>query len=155
MARGSKIIISSNPKGQFLSGIAGDTSKPGTIMQVKAATALIGSQFTWIAAASGTDGKRVLFAVMLEDNKNGFGTGQSAVVGQQIELYCPISGEDINVLVGEVAGTANTYAIGDRLEVDAEDGILVPEAVGTQCPAIMMEVLTQVAGSTLAWVQKT
>ncbi len=156
MSRGSGIILSSNPKGVFLSGIAGDTSKPGTIMQVALATERIGNNFTYIASAPGTDGYKVLCAVMIESSKFGLSVGTAAVSGQLIEMYVPASGEDINVLVGEVAGTGNSYAIGDKLIIDAEDGLLVPFTGSPQdTPFIMMETLTQVSGSYLAWVRKT
>lgn len=157
MARGSQIIVSSNPRGTFLTGIAGDTSTPGTCMQVQAATAMIGTNFTFIAAAPGTDGKKVLCAIMLANTKNGLSsTSAAAVAGQLIEMYVPAPGEDINIRLGEVAGTANTYAIGDRVIIDAEDGIFVPETGSPQdTPFVVMEAETQVAGGTLTWCRKT
>lgn len=157
MSRGSRVMLSSNPKGQFMSGIAGDSlSMPGNIMQVKAATERIGNQFTFILAAPGTDGKKVLAAILLDDAKNGFLMGNSTTtVGQQIEMYVPAPGEEINVRVGETAGTGNSFAIGDRLEANASGGYLIPESTGTQAPFICLETITQTTADQLTWCVKT
>src|SRR5207248_4401613 len=110
--------------------------------------------FTWKAAATGTDGKAAQIAVLEEDMLQGFTIGVAGVAGTLRKLYFPRRGEDINCLVGEVAGTGNTYAIGDRLILDAEDGLLVPESGSPQATiAVCCEVVTQVAGSNLTWVK--
>jgi hypothetical protein len=151
--KGNTIILSANPQGKFLEGVAGDTSKPGTIMQIQAGTVDASGRKTYIAAAPGTDGLDVQLAVMIEDDLQGFGVSQAAVVGTRIRLYVPISGEEMNILAGEIAGTGNSYTIGDKLIVDAESGILVPYAATPQAAvAEAMETLAQVAGSTLLYV---
>jgi hypothetical protein len=153
--KGNCILLSSNPKGQFIEGVMGDTSKPGCCVQVKAATAFSNGRPTFVAAAPGTDGKQVMQAILLEDSNQGFGPQTAYVVGTRAIAYVPIAGEEMNVRLGEVAGTGNTYAIGDRVVNDAEDGIYVP-APGTEqdTPFIVQETLTQVAGGTLGWVQR-
>ena len=156
--RGNAIIVSSNPKGQYDEGTIGEANRsPGTIMQLKAATPFQGGRPVWVAAASGTDGKDVLYAVLLEDDQQGVtATGAGAVyaINTHCRLYFPIKGEEMNILAGEVAGTGNSFAIGDRLIVDAEDGILIPETGTPQATfAVSMQALPQVAGSTLLWVK--
>lgn len=153
MARGNSIVVTAEPKGQFLEGTIADTSKPGTIMQVKAATAFKGGRPSYVAGAPGTDGKQVLPAVLLEDNLQGKTSSDAYVSGTRCRLYCPVAGEELNILVGEVAGTGNSYAIGDRLIIDAEDGILVPETGSPQATQfVALEAVTQVAGSYLLHV---
>lgn len=152
--RGSKILLQANPKGTFLEGTMGDTSKPGTIMQVKASTADVGGRPTYVAAAPGTDGYGVQSAVLLEDDMQGFLSDTSYVSGRRCRLYVPIPGEEMNVRVGEVAGTGNTYAVGDRLAIDAEDGILVPCVTSAVCLFIARETLTQVVGNSLIFATK-
>src|SRR5262245_41533943 len=107
MAKGNQIIVSSNPKGQFLEGTIGDTSKPGTIMAVKAATEPIGGRLTYIAATRPADGGTVMFAVLLEDWEQGKTIDDAYVSGTRCKMYVPLVGEDVNVRVGEVAGTGN------------------------------------------------
>jgi hypothetical protein len=77
-------------------------------------------------------------------------------VGEHITLYFMLPGDEVNLLWGEVAGTGNTCAIGDRFIIDAENGIIVPEAGSPQeTLCVAMEALTQQAGSTLLWVLTT
>lgn len=155
MARGASIIVSSPPRGVFIEGIIGDTSKPGTIMQIQGGTACAVGGFTYIAANVGTDGKCVCHQVLLADSLQGKLATDAYVSGTKCFLYIPSPGEDVNVLLGEVAGTGNTYAIGDRLIIDAEDGVLVPESGSPQETSwICLETLTQVAGSHLTWCRK-
>lgn len=150
--RGTEIMVSSNPKGTFLEGVIGDTSKPGTIMQIQAGVGLISGRQTWVAAAPGTDGKNVLVAVLLQDYLQGKLWSDAYIAGTRCFLYCPIAGEEMNVLCGEVAGTGNTFSIGDRFIIDAEDGILVPESGSPQDTIfICLERDVQVVGSTLVW----
>ncbi len=156
MSRGNTVIINGpEAKGKFEEIILNDTSKPGTIMQIDTSvTKLKSGHWTWKAANTGTDGKAAQIAVLLEDKLQGFTFGQAGVAGTLRRIYYPLPGEDINCLLGEVAGTGNTYAVGDRLILDAEDGILVPESGSPQATiAVCCEILTQVAGSALAWVK--
>lgn len=156
MARGNQIVVTADPQGKFDEGTIDDTSKPGTIMQTVAGSARLGGRFHFVAAAVGTDGKQAQQMVLLEDNLQGKTVTDAYVAGTRCRVYTPIPGEECNVLVGEAAGTGNTVAVGDRLILDAEDGILVPEA-GTpqETPWVALEAETQQAGSQLLWCRKT
>ncbi len=152
----NNIIKCAFPRGVFLEGTMADTSKPGTCMQVKAATAYTNGRPSFVAAAPGTDGKPVMHAILLEDMEQGKTVDDAYVSGTRARLYVPAPGEEMLIRVGEVAGTGNTYAIGDRLIIDAEDGIYVPDSGSPADVAfVCQEVLTQVAGSTLCFAQKT
>lgn len=157
MASKNVIVLSVPPKGVIEGGIINDTSIPGTIMQIDAGQQKYESgRSYWKAAAPGTDGKQGVYGVLREDKKNGFPVGTAYVAGTPGEIYFPNPGEEFNALCGEVAGTGNTYAIGDKLMLDAENGILVPSSGSEQDTyAVVKEVVTQVAGSTLVRVQKT
>lgn len=157
-ATANTVLLTANPKGNFLEGPIGDTSKPGTIMQIQGSTALIGNEATWVAAAPGADGAKVLPALLLEDRLQGKTITDAYVSGRKCFLYFLLPGDIFLALVGEVAGTGNSYEPGDRLIIDAEDGILVPEVGSTtieDCFAICMEVSQQAAGSTLLMCMKT
>lgn len=146
MSQGSSVVVSSNPKGQFLEGIIGDTSKPGSLMQVKAATAKVGGRFTYIQSAPGTDGVPTLIAVLLEDDEQGKLITDAYVSGTRCRLYCPIAGEELNVIVGEGAGTSNTFAIGDLFMVDGDGQNLIPSSGSpVSKPFQSLEADTQIA----------
>jgi hypothetical protein len=150
MSRGQSIIVSAEPRGVFDEGTIGDTSLPGTLMQLQAAVAPVNGRYSYVAFAPGTDGKSGICAVLREDIMQGKKISDAYVSGTRCFLYYPIAGEEVNLRLGEVAGTGNTYAIGDRLIADAEDGILVPEA-GTpqELVAVVLETTTQQAGGVL------
>src|SRR5258708_5368515 len=98
--KGSTILLSANPKGTFIEGTMADTSKPGTCVQVKAATAYTNGRPSFVAAAPGTDGKPVMHAILMEDWLQGIGTGTAYVSGTRAMAYVPIAGEELNVRVG-------------------------------------------------------
>lgn len=155
MARGSQIIVSSNPKGVFMEGIIYGTPVPGTLIQVRAAALGGDGRHTWEPAAPvDGDGKQALVAVLDADWDQGQLATSAYVTGTRCFIYIPIAGEEVNVLLGEVAGTANSYAIGDQVMMDAEDGILVPNSTGTFRPFTVLETVTQVSGSHLTWCMR-
>jgi hypothetical protein len=153
MSKGNTIVLTGNPKGNFLTGIVSGALLPGTLVEIKA-TAMVNGLPTFEAFAPGTDGQGKPIGILMEDSDQGKLITDAYVDGKACQVYCPLPGDDVNALLGEVAGTGNTYAIADRLIVDAEDGILVPF---TGSPAdvygICMETLTQVAGSHLTWIK--
>jgi len=161
MAHGNKIVISSPPRGRFIEGVYEGTSKPGTFVQIKAATAFTGGGYGephFVDAAPGTDGKDILLAVLCEDNLQGFDINtaypgvQSNGQYPKCKVYCPVHGDELNLRVGEVAGTGNTFAIGDRFEINATAGYLIPESGSPQATiAVCMEALTQQAADSLVW----
>lgn len=135
--RGSKIVIEGSPKGKFLGGIAGDTSKPGTMMEIKLGVAPVrGNAFTWVAYGSqggvSTADPRMV-AILTEDMLQGFPDTTAAVVGQGIFLYVPYPGEFMNILVtGEPGtGSANFVKIGERLVAAAGTGKFVVESTSS------------------------
>ena len=68
---GSSIILTSEPRGQFIEGFVSGTPKPGTCMQVKANTAKVGGRFTYEVYQPGTDGEQRAVLILLEDSLQG------------------------------------------------------------------------------------
>ncbi len=152
MAKGNTILLTANPKGNFLEGVISGTPKPGTIVGIKAATALQGGDPTWVEANPGSIGLKVMYAVLLEDIWTGRLQTDAYVDGARCRVYCPLPGDDLNLLVGEAAGTSNTFAIGDEFLIGAGVGKLVPNTGSPQdALAICMEVITQSAKETLVF----
>ena len=125
MAKGNEIIVSAEPGGRFLEGIVSGTPKPGTVMQLKAATEPVNGRHTWEVFNGAADAERTLIAVLLPDSLQGDIATAAYVDGERCFLYVPIAGEELNMLVANIAGTSDTFAIGDRLIVDDGTGKLI------------------------------
>lgn len=152
MAKNSTIVLSAEPKGKFVEGTVFGTPKPGTLMQLKAGILPSGGRFTYEPFAPGTDGKKGEILVLREDDEQGKTMTDAYVTGTRCFMYAPLPGDELNLLLGEVAGTGNTYAIGDRLIANATAGYLIPETGSPQdTVAICNEVVTQVTASHLTW----
>jgi len=154
MARGSLIIVSGQPQGKFKAGLLGDSSVPGTIMQVKVGLAASANgQFTWIACNTGLAGDSVVPSVLLGDQRDGLLSTTTPGNGTTIWMYVPIAGEEMNVLVGVAGGTANYLTIGERLMINGSSGVLIL-ATGTIMQWIVLELVSGVASSNLTWCMK-
>src|SRR4051812_27733305 len=107
VAKGNEIIVTSNPKGMFLEGIVSGTPKPGTMMEIKPSAGYAANRFTWQVFQPGTDGKKRLCVVLLPDQLQGKLATDAYVDGTRCFLYCPIPGEEMNILLADVAGTGD------------------------------------------------
>lgn len=157
MARGNEIIVTADPKGTFLEGIIDGTPKPGTCMQVKAGVEMVGGRFTYEVFNQAADGSRSLVAVLLPDSLQGRSATDAYETGKRGFLYCPIAGEELNMLIGDVAGTdgSSDFAIGDRLMIDDTTGKLVDNSSGESVPFICLETVTDLAADRLTMCQYT
>lgn len=155
--KGNEIIVSSNPKGVFLEGVVSGTPKPGTMMQIKAATEPSNGRHTWEVFNQSGDGVRGLVAILLPDHLQGQTAEDAYADGERCFLYVPAAGEEMNVLIGDVAGTAATsdFAIGDKLMVDDGTGKFVDATGEESAPFIVMETIDDMVGDTLIWAMYT
>ena len=142
MAKGNEIIVSADPKGVFLEGTVYGTPKPGTVMKVRA-TALVGGRPVWEVYDTTGDGYPGIVAVLLADQLQGGLATDAYVTGAHCFIYCPIAGEELNMLVADVAGTGTSgseaKAIGDILMIDDGTGKLVDDSSGLRKPFILLE----------------
>lgn len=158
MAKGAHIIVSAQPMGKFKEGIVSGTPSPGTLMQLDAAVEPVGGRFTWEVYAPGTDGEQRLIVVLLPDEMQGKLSTVAYVSGDRCFLYCPIPGEELNMLVSASGtGTGDAQAIGDLYIGDTGTGLLVattgsPESESFQCLETTSDV---VAGGSLVHCQFT
>jgi hypothetical protein len=126
MAKGNEIIVSAEPMGRFIEGIVHTALKPGTCVQIQAGTAPIGGRFEWEAYNPDADGNQRLVAVLLHDSLQGKLATDAYVAGDRCFLYCPIAGEELNMLVTDLdTGTTEAWAIGDLMMIDDGTGKLV------------------------------
>lgn len=159
MARGSNIIVSADPGGKFTEGIiaAGQTPKPGVVMQKVHATALVGGRHTYTPFTS-ADGVRPLSAiwVLLPDRLQGKTATDAYAAGDRCFLYSPLPGEELNMILQDVSGTADDHTAGEQLIVDSTTGKLLATTGSPECePFTLLETVTDPVADTLAWVEYT
>ena len=160
--RGSQIIVSAptSPRGVFMEGFigAGLTPKPGTIMQLQPATALVGGRHTWELAAPDADGGRPKgpLIILLEDHLQGRDYSTAYAAGERCFGYVPVAGEEFNLLVLNIAGTADDHTKGEILMVDNVTGKLVATTGSPETePFQLLETITDPTADTLSWVVYT
>lgn len=161
MARGNCIKISPCTKGHDVEGIigAGLTPKPGTIMQLQPATSLIGGRHTWELYNADASGGRPKgpFIVLLENAYRGKTVSDAYDAGERAFGYIPVAGDELNLLLADVAGTGDDHTKGEMLIVDDTTGKMVA-TTGSPETEVAMLLETPPADPTedyLAWCQWT
>lgn len=135
--KGSRIVVSSAPKGMFREVVISGTPKPGTLMQMKLGTALDGGgRETWEAANPGSDGFPQDVAILTEEGVHG-STGKTYddafASGDRGMLYFPIPGDELNVRRSSITGTGSPsedITIGEKLLIVSGTGFISPVAIG-------------------------
>ena len=158
MARGNEIIVSANPRGRFIEGKlkTGITPKPGTILQLQAATAIdANGRFTFELAAPDADGGRPKGPLCILDLDWGQGKVASDAYADSanVRCYVPIPGEEFNLLVANLSGTADDHAISEMLIVDTGTGLLIATTGTPETePFQLLETITDPTADRLAHV---
>lgn len=133
MARGNGIIAQAEPKGTYKECVVSGTPKPGTLMQIKAATADVQGTWTYEVLNPSADTDPRAVCVLLcsidhaacpphKDATTAYADGERGAV------YYPLPGEDMNMLVKDVSGTGDDHAIGDRFVGEHGSGKLLVQA---------------------------
>lgn len=156
MARGNCIIVSANPRGVFNEGFiaAGETPKPGQILQIQAATALRGGRHTFEIYNADADGGRPKgpWYILREDSFRGRTVTDAYAAGDRCFLYTPLPGEELNLLVANIAGTADDHSVGEMLIVDDTTGKMIATTGSPETEvAQLLEAITDPVADTLAW----
>lgn len=160
MARGTKIVVSPFPKGHYVEGIigAGLTPKPGTIMQLQPATALVGGRHTWELYNADADGGRPKgpIIVLTEDAYQGRTSSTAYAAGDRAFGYIPLPGDELNLLVANIAGTADDHTKGEMLIIDDTTGLMIATTGSPETEvAQLLETITDPTADTLSWCQWT
>lgn len=158
MARGSKIIVTTNPKGVFNEGFiaTGETPSPGTVLQRDPTVALVGGRPTFKIFNRDADGDHPAGALwcLMEDYLQGKLATDAYAAGDRCFVYCPIGGEELNMLVANLAGTADDHAAGEILMVDDGTGKLIATTGSPESePFMLLEAITDPTADTLSWVE--
>lgn len=156
MARGNEIIVSADPRGHMIEGFigAGLTPKPGTIMQIQIATALKGGRHTWELYNADADGGRPKgpFIVLLPDFLQGRLSTTAYAAAEKCFGYIPLPGDELNLLLKDLAGTSDDYSAGETLIVDDATGLLISTTGSPETEvAFLLENVTNLTADTLGW----
>lgn len=160
MARGSSIVVSAEPMGRFEEGIvaAGETHYPGMALQRDATVALNNGKHTYKIYAPGADGENPLGAVWIVTERLNALLGKTATdsyaAGSRVSLYAPQAGDELNLLIENLAGTADDHPLSEKLMINHASGKFI---VTTGSPenehAQLLEAITDPTADTLAWCQ--
>ena len=151
--RGERIVISADPQGKFLDGIVYGTPKPGTVMQVRASAGIdeATGRPTFEVFNRDFDGQHGIMAVLCENDMEGDRATVAYATGTLCQLYVPIAGEELNMLVKDVSGTADDHSLGAMMMVDDGTGMLVTAYGSAESePFQLLEALTDITEDTLA-----
>lgn len=153
--RGSKIIVSTNPRGKIESIICKGALKPGTFVELVPSVDAVGGLFQYrnVTRANGAKGE---IAIVLEDEDQGFTPSTAYVDGTIGKIYWPVQGEELNALVRETAGTGTTGIanIGDLLAIESGTGELMAGGALASQPFKLLEHPSEaVKADTLHWVK--
>ena len=126
MAKGNEIVVSNDPRGRYMEGTINGALKPGTCVQLDVSEGLNANgrpQFE--AYNTSADGEQRLVAVLVPDDLRGKRAVDAYVDGEQCKVYFPLPGDELNMLLADVAGTADDHAFGEILMVDDGTGKLI------------------------------
>src|SRR5262245_54795917 len=128
MAVGNRIVVTGEPKGSMREGVvaAGQTIYPGCIVQADYTQAELGGNPVVKLYDRAADGDRPSgpYFVVREDEYQGRGPLVPYTAGSIIFLYVPLPGDQLNLLISDVAGTADIVK-NTRLMVDDGTGELI------------------------------
>lgn len=155
MASGSEILVAGDAtrlEGYVATGV---TCYPGQVLQIDPTVALKNGRHTWKLYAPGADGDKPIgpFAIVDIDFMQGKTQGSAYAAGERVFLLVPEAGAELNVLLADIAGTADAHAAGEVLIVDNGTGKMIA-TTGTpeSKPFILLEAISAPTSDTYAWV---
>jgi hypothetical protein len=158
--RGNTTIVSTEPKGQYDEGYVktGETHYPGMIVQKDFSVALRGGRHTFKIYDRAADGDQPAGAFWVVTDKvnrfQGKRMTDSIAAGERIEVYAPLSGDELNLLIANLAGTADDHSVGEILMVDDGTGKLIATTGSPETEvAVLKEAITDPVADTWAWCE--
>jgi hypothetical protein len=143
------IIVSSNPLGRFDECIFDVAVKPGQCVTLKAAVEPVAGKFTYQLYNRAASGDRAAVAIVLENELMGKGCDVTWNAGEQGRIYFPAQGEFFQMLVKNIAGTGDAFAIGDPLMIEDGSGKLIDATGSDSEPFEVLETSAAITEDTL------
>lgn len=162
MAKGNEILVNAygSYRGKRDEGIvnAGETFYPGMIVQRDPTQSMQNARHVFKLYNADADGGRPKGAVwiVLADHYQGKLTTDSIAAGERCFLYCPLPGDQLNLLYKNESGTADDVAAGDIFIADDTTGkfTLTTGTPETEM-AMALEAVTDPTADTLVWSEWT
>ena len=162
--KGTRIIVTSKPRGVFEDAYIEGIPTPGVCMEIKPSTEPVGGLFRYQmygvqAGSSGqyvtNDGDRKAIAILLEYDQEGGIYSRAYVDGDLGRIYWPAMGEQFNMRVQVVSGTPDTFIIGEEMMVDNGTGeLLTADSDAEAHPFTMLETeATALTADEYKWVR--
>lgn len=131
---GNNIVLTPKPLGRYIEGVAFTASMfPGTVLTPTTAAPDAGGRLTWQPWQKST-GYQGLIAIADVDWLQGFTVANPGYqAGRRFPIYIPVAGDELNMLLAELAGSTGDPAvtIGDELSIQTGTGQLIKSAAGT------------------------
>jgi len=151
MSYGNRIIASAEPKGMYLEGIIYGALLPGIMCQIRVAAGITAGEYTWEPYAPNASGDPRLVAILLEDDLQGGLMTTAYVSGTRGKLYVPLPGEQINVLLRDVAGTGDAHTFGERVVAETGTGKFIVQSTSANLAQFtLLEAIAAPTADTLA-----
>jgi len=151
MAKGNKIVVAAEPLGRFLDVIVDGALYPGTMVEFTPATEPVNGRPHVRVYQPGTDGDRMPVMILCEDELQGTAATVAYTDGYYGRVYFPTMGEEINVLLKNISGTADSFAIGDLLICDTGTGKFIATTGSPESePFMVVETVAALTADTLA-----
>ena len=161
--KGTRIIVTSKPRGVFEWVYVSGTPKPGTCMEIDPGTAAVEGVFTYQAAgteaASGgrgmtNDGDRKAVAILVEKDQEAGTYDDAYASGDMGLVYYPAMGEQFNMILQNQSGTGESFVIGDELMIDDGTGKLLECDTNAEAhPFTCLEAQSALTADVHCWVR--
>ncbi len=118
---------------------AGQTPKPGQIVQIDPTATRVGNNPIVKVYTRDADGNRPAgpYIVLLEDRLQGRTPDTAYAPNEMAPAYIPLFGDELNLLYGNVAGTADDVVAGDLGIVDSGTGKLLVTTGSPETEVVM------------------
>lgn len=137
--KGKSIVVSAAPRGVYLNGVSAVALTPGQLVDISAVDSE--GNYTFQLAAPGGNGHRGFFGVVDLPYQGGV-YSDSIPAGDQVRVYVPIKGDQLNVRVK----TAEVIAVGGKLILENSSGyVLATTGTVEEEPLVALEALTSAA----------
>lgn len=156
MSRRNKILLEPDPKGKRIEGFVatGETFYPGMCVQMDPTVSLRGGRHTYKIYNRDADGNNPAgpHVIVLEDHLRGMVMTDSYAAGNRFFGYCPLPGDELNLLIENIAGTADDHSAGEILMVNDGTGKFIATTGSPEKePAMLLEAITDPTADTLGW----
>jgi len=125
-ARGQKILINPEPKGVIKDGIILGNLKPGICLEIE--TPFYQGNRHRYQPADPQVNAQVPIIILLESKLRGYDIDTAHVSGELGQVYYALPGDELNLLLADVAGTGDTHTALNMYGIQGATGKLIVES---------------------------